>query len=469
MYVENMMDSSKFTSYNPLQRLDILKGKCDEVAYFFYTESCSNKGLGDNSNVLPRMNSSDFRQGQSPKSLGAKTRSFPNLIYVIMKYLLYIIISIVSVASYAQGTKFQRSQWLIDKIYDLETKVESNKTEIELLQSEIQKCEITITKSENIISLAQQKGNTEAEKVARQANQKAKEAKQTNINSLISLSEYIKKQIKILDYLKTGANDAELKLEQFEFESNRDDWIKSKDELILQRLNKSNSTYNSIYKSLKSKAPPPLAGKSFDSLQAGDVLLIGKNTDFKLGNVVSSDLSISAKTISEGFGIAVNAGDNFLSSNNESKASHTLIYLKTINGQKMFLDNLPGKGPAIISEQEYIHIYGNRRADIAQLAQPLNNKQGEELYKHARQLAQEQLKMNVENTNKIFTGTKFGIKDEDMVCSEASRWVLHKVGAQIPDTDDIIKKKIGVKFSPADFTNTKYFIVTPLYGLPKTP
>jgi len=387
----------------------------------------------------------------------------------VMKWYFPLLFLFFYATSFAQETKSQRSQWLIDKIYDFEAKVESSKTEIELLQSEIQKRDISISKSDNIISLAKQSGNIEAEKIARQANQKAKEAKQTNINSLIALSEYQKKQIKILDYLKSGAQDAELKLEQFEFESKTDEWIKSKDELILQRLDKTNSTYNTIYKSLKSKAPPPLAGKSFDSLQPGDVLLIGKNIDFKLGNVVSSDLSTSAKTISEGFGIAMNAGDNLLSSNDESSASHTLIYLKTINGQKMFLDNLPGSGPKIISEQEYIHIYGNRRADLAQLAQPLNDKQGEELYKHARQLAQEQLKMNVENANKIFTGTKFGIKDEDMVCSEASRWVLQKVGALIPDTEDMIKKKIGVKFSPADFTNTKYFIVTPLHGLPKTP
>ena len=101
-----------------------------------------------------------------------------------MKYVVYIIISIISIASYAQDTISQRSQWLSGVIFKLETKVEETKVDIQKIQRDILKCDATINKSETIISQAQQKGNIEAEKIAREASQKAKEAKKKNIELL---------------------------------------------------------------------------------------------------------------------------------------------------------------------------------------------------------------------------------------------------------------------------------------------
>ncbi len=165
----------------------------------------------------------------------------------------------------------------------------------------------------------------------------------------------------------------------------------------------------------------------------------------------------------------INKGDEIVSSTKESSASHTLIYLKTINGQKMFLDNVPGKGPTIISEQEYLYLYGKRNAEVAQLIEPLQDKDGEKLYQVARQLANEQLQMKSQKNNNIITDTKYGVIGTDMVCSEASRWVLINSGKNVPETDDTFKKMIGMEYSPADFCKSKYFIVTPLYGVPKEP
>ena len=85
----------------------------------------------------------------------------------------------------------------------------------------------------------------------------------------------------------------------------------------------------------------------------------------------------------------------------------------------MFLDNVPGKGPTIISEQEYLYLYGSRDAKVAQLIEPLQDKDGEKLYQTARQLSDEQLQMKSQNNNNLITDTKYGVMGSDMVCSES--------------------------------------------------
>ncbi len=312
----------------------------------------------------------------------------------------------------------------------------------------IQKCDATISKSEKILNIAQQKGNAEAEQVSLEAIRKAKAAKLKNSENLVLLDSYLKKLNVLIEDLKKGNSNGELKAEQFEFQNNREEWLKNKDTLIRQRYKNPNLYVNNLYTSLKTNAPPPLPGKKFDELLPGDVLLISKD---------SSKLSIS---------YWINKGDELISSTKESSASHTLIYLKSINGKKMFLDNLPGKGPMIISEQEYLYLYGNRDAKVAQLIEPLEDKDGEKLYATARQLADEQLQMKTQKANNLITGTKYGVMGTDMVCSESSRWVLINSGKIVPETDDTIKKIAGIDYSPADFCKSKYFIVTPLYEVP---
>ena len=66
-----------------------------------------------------------------------------------------------------------------------------------------------------------------------------------------------------------------------------------------------------------------------------------------------------------------------------------------------------------------------------------------------------------------YMGSKYGIGGSDMVCSEASRWVLIQAGVKIPDTDDKLKQKVCVDFSPADFCKSEYFVVMPLQDVPK--
>lgn len=378
----------------------------------------------------------------------------------MMKFMACFIVPFISMISYGQQLVSQSKTWYVDIVFNLETNVEKTNFEIEKLKEKIQSCDATITKSERIIGLAQQSGNAVAEGIARSALRNSTEAKQKNVTSLIAINAYLIKLKATLESIKSSPADAELKLERFEFENRKDEWIKAKDEAILKRLEVNNPDCENLQKSLKAKAPPLPLVKTFANLQMGDVLLIDRGSDSK------ADLFNSFDKLSS---YAINAGDQIASKSMNSKASHALIYLKEINGKKMFLDNVPGKGSRIISEDEYLFLYGNRGANVAQLAQPIKKEQYDKLYDVARKLADDQSKMNDEKLNKygIIIGSKYGIVGSDMVCSESSRWVLMQVGAYVPGTDDSLKKDVGVEFSPADFVKCNCFIVTTLQDVPR--
>lgn len=213
-------------------------------------------------------------------------------------------------------------------------------------------------------------------------------------------------------------------------------WINLQKELIKDR--KDNKWANGIYNTLSSNAPP-LPYKKFDELQSGDVLLVAPD---------------------DMVGKAIRWGDQLGSGSTESSASHTITYLKEVNGQKLFMDNLPLKGPTIISEKQLKEQYGNKRMDVAQLsncgvAQPLNEAEAEKLFKAAVKMQSDNL--NSGNSNYGAWGKN------DLVCSEASWALINSTGRTIPGTDFGIKSSVGVNFSPADFYARKqYFLVTSL-------
>ncbi|MCU0414463.1 MAG: hypothetical protein MUE91_08710 [Ignavibacteriaceae bacterium] len=227
--------------------------------------------------------------------------------------------------------------------------------------------------------------------------------------------------------------------EQNKFETDTATWIEFQKKMLKDRLSYSNKWSAGLSNSLTSKVPP-LPDKKFDELQSGDVLLIAPAT---------WDLSKGIRWV-----------DQLASGSSESAASHTVTYLKEVNGQKLFMDNQPFKGPTIISEKQLIETYGHRSMDVAQLstcgvAQPLNDLEAEKLFKVAVQMQSENLKAG--NSNYGVWGKN------DILCSESS-WALIKAsGRKISGTDFGIKSGIGVDFSPADFYAQKqYFLVTPL-------
>jgi uncharacterized Zn finger protein (UPF0148 family) len=239
--------------------------------------------------------------------------------------------------------------------------------------------------------------------------------------------------------------------EQDEFVKMRAVWMTSERQLIQQRLTEPNRWSSSIYASLKTKEPP-LPYKKFDELKAGDVLLIAPD----------DALSKTIRFV-----------DRLSSWEWKSPASHTVLFLKEVNGKKLFLDSTGGGGPHIITGEEFLKKYGHRGAQVAELgkyevAQPLSKEEGDMLWVAARELSMKELADKFKKSNNLIDKTNYGLYGNDnMVCSETSRWALIKAGRQIPDTGSPYKKLFGVYFGPSNFYNAEqYFIVTPL-GLPK--
>ena len=217
--------------------------------------------------------------------------------------------------------------------------------------------------------------------------------------------------------------------EQDEFEKMNAEWVKKQRQLIDQRLREPNKYAGAIYQSLKTNAPP-LPYKTFDELQPGDVLLF----DGKL----------------------IAAADNALSSGTSSRAAHTVLYLKEINGKKYFLDNQPYQGPRIISEEDFLSLYGSRDAQVAKLAQPLNKEESKRLFTAAVEMAQKNRKNMMNNLE-----TNYGPwGKENIVCSEADWALINAAGRNIPKSGDRAKVNLGIDYSPADFANSQFFLVT---------
>ncbi|HEX3009701.1 MAG TPA: hypothetical protein VHO90_19000 [Bacteroidales bacterium] len=238
-----------------------------------------------------------------------------------------------------------------------------------------------------------------------------------------------------------GKASSEAITEQDEFEKMNELWLKKQKKLIEQRLREPNKWSNSIYKSLKTKRPP-LPYKTFDELQPGDTLLIEGSKIITVPDQVLSGKKVQLT--------------------GPPSISHTVLYLKELNGKKLFLDNQPGEGPRIVPEDYILQKYGSRGVEVAKLAQPLNKEEADRLYTAAREMRAKNVKKM--EANKWFDETTYGAWGKDnVVCSESDWALIRASGREIPASDDLLKKSMGVNFSPQDFySEEQYFLVSPL-------
>jgi len=243
--------------------------------------------------------------------------------------------------------------------------------------------------------------------------------------------------------VRKGGAEPEARLEQVEYENVNDLWVQNQKYLIEQRLKEPNPYASAIYLSLKTNAPPPLPDRKYDDLQPGDVLLFSPD-DTK--------------------SFLINFGDK-LSSASQSPASHTVLYLKEVNGKKLFLDNTLGRGSHVISEDEFLRTYRNRDALAASVAQPVTKGEAIKIWDAAKERVMKESVIQKEKAGNIFDQTGYGLYGNDnIVCSEASRWAMVKAGRDIPQTASPLKKLLGIHYGPANFFSDDYnFIITPLW------
>lgn len=236
---------------------------------------------------------------------------------------------------------------------------------------------------------------------------------------------------------------SDLKTEREKYKNNFEEWHKDFNEDVSKRMEKPDPYLSSIITSIESKTPPPLSANSlsFDDLKPGDVILFGR----------------------EDVGYAINLVDNLLSWDFQSDASHSIIYLKEIAGQKVFLDNRPGSGERIITEKEFEETYKNRPRDVAQLiSTPVKPEDGDKLYNIAFDLVGKEQQYKHDKLLKFIPGTTYGVWLQDMVCSESSRYVLVQSGFRLPESRDFYKKYFGVDYSLSDYYKSGYFFIRPM-------
>lgn len=236
--------------------------------------------------------------------------------------------------------------------------------------------------------------------------------------------------------------------EQDEFEKMNAAWMENQKKLIQQRLEEPNKYASAISKSLKTNAPPPLPPRKYEMLQPGDVLLFPPDDNKSFW---------------------INFGDK-LSSASQSPASHTVLFLKEVNGKKLFLDQTSERGSHVISEEEFLGTYGHRDALVAQ---PVKKADTAAIWERTKELVkreQEKQAKNTESRTDYFRDKSgYGLYgSNNMVCSEADRWILINSGLNLPETASPLKRLLGIHYGPANFfSDDKNFIITPLYGVPQ--
>lgn len=365
-----------------------------------------------------------------------------------MKYLAVIVffILISPPVSGAEELHAKQQVHVQEIILKLEKMLDREVAAIRNYLSEIEKCTAAVESSENIIRKAREQGNTRAEQIARSALATAQEAKQKN-EELKLLAERNRSKVEAaMEYVEKGGVEPEAGLEQVEYDNMKEQWVRNQKRLIEQRLKEPNPYASEIYRSLKTKAPPPLPDRKYDKLRPGDVLLFSPD-DTK--------------------SFLINLSDR-LSSASDSPAYHTVLYLKEVNGKKLFLDNRPGRGPHVISEEEFLKTYGRSDALVASasVAQPVREDEAENLWNAARDAIMKESLIQQEKAGNILDQTGYGLYgDENMVCSETSRWALVKSGRHIPESASPLKRILGIHYGPANFfSDDRNFIITPLWA-----
>jgi hypothetical protein len=380
-----------------------------------------------------------------------------------------IIISVAFIAllggfsvSPAQMISTGRSDWLPGVTVKFERMRDDAAEDIRKIDANMKTIETTIVKSGNLIRLAQEKGNAQAETIAQQALKKAQESKIRNMDNRKSAERNKIRAEEALAVVKAGGKDLESRLEQLEFQNMNADWTAKQKRIIEERLREPNRYAGEISRSLKTKAPPPLPNRKYDELQPGDVLLISPEEKSFWNTIRDSSAWIAA-------------GDS-VSSNVLSPASHTVLYLKEVNGKKLFLDHTSERGSHVIGEEEFLKTYGQRGALVASpkidVGQPAKEAETAAIWEHTKELVkkeQDKQAQRVESRTDAFRDLSgYGLYgDGNMVCSEADRWVLVNSGRKIPETASPLKRLLGIHYGPANFfSDQNNFIITPLYGVP---
>ncbi len=351
----------------------------------------------------------------------------------------------------------------------------------------------------NMINNSNTHNQTEADKIRKQRDEwvrQTKLAQQNKYNDSVALVRH-KKMMKEYKILDEGTKDLQYK----GLINDKTNWDASVVVLSEQNfLNKNTQTWVEYQKDqfkIRTEQPNYWCEKYYENLKKQDSILNSQAEKQSKTNPFKDNYTPPKRLaeVQAGDVILINDGPvlllDKLVNNSDVGAGHTLTCVKVIKGKdsqpdkRLYLDNQPGQGPVIITEEQMKGIYGKRDVSVASIrekpwsiAQPLNDEEAKKLWDKALELHTKnrdnvKFKYGTEDKSDLgrnISGTNYGpmgiFNQDNMVCSETS-WILINTGIegryQIPQSNNILLSASGIKFSPTSFYNSKqYFIITPL-------
>jgi hypothetical protein len=240
--------------------------------------------------------------------------------------------------------------------------------------------------------------------------------------------------------------------EQDEFDRMNAAWLRKQQELIRQSVEADKKWKNEVLASIKEiRVPSPIfRPQALKDLRPGDILLIAPDNSLTSQAIVRADPLYRA--IDYYFG-----GDVSKPEFKKGPVSHAMTYVKTVNGEMLFLDHT-GEGSRILNTEEFIKKYGSREMYVAR---PQAKVDGRELWEASRAAA-------------LKKKSDYGVLGANVVCSESAAIAVAKATALPLDEEHHLLGKVlpGIDITPNDFFDDKhagkYFLISASPILPSS-
>ncbi len=229
--------------------------------------------------------------------------------------------------------------------------------------------------------------------------------------------------------------DSIVNKEQSQYENSNKEWLSKQQDLIRQVAASEKKRNIEILSAMSKATVPNLPPKSLNDLKSGDIILLKPDSSSRGSRAIP-------------YGDLLSRWVHGSHTPQKYDISHSVVYLKTVNGKRLYLDHtIDDKFARIIDEDIFLKRYGKR---LSYVARPKAVIDGKKLWAVARKAA---LKDN----------TPYGVFGKSVVCSELDRFaVVQASGRRLP----LNETRFGPDITPADFidpeTEGKYFVVTPL-------
>lgn len=255
-------------------------------------------------------------------------------------------------------------------------------------------------------------------------------------SDIISYIDEVNQYNNELESLTHHIDSKTIQKEQKAYESNDQVWLSKQKNLIKEAFLSQKNRDLEILLAIENSKVPQNTQKSLNDLLPGDVILVNADDSLTSQGITYGDLLLRWMRKKE-------------KGMKKYEISHSLVYLKTVNGKKLFLDHQLGDRFArVIDEKIFMQRYEHR---LNSVARPKAYISGQKMWNAAKKSA---LKNN----------TPYGLYGNRVVCSDLSKFAIVQASDKKlsflneSDKKSILfneKKWLPIKMTPADFIDPK--------------